>query len=538
MKKKRRLLMTFIILNFIFTFASATMIVCNHSAENKSTYISNSKIYNSKGKLVRNKIVTIKGKKYYANSKGIMVKNKIFKYKGKKYYAQKKGSLAQSKFFNYKVGKKTNKYYAKKNGSLAKGMFKVSNNIYYTNSKNVIYTSKKLDIGSKSYYAQKSGAFAKSKLIKKNGNIFYANEKGLLVKNKIQQYNGNYYYFGDDGTALRNQLIHDKLTGKKYYANADGICAKSKALTIDGKNYYATKDASFAISKKITINGNDYYFNSQGLLVTDKTITIDGVDYKADDDGTLTKIENNGDNENNNNETEECKHNWVADDYAYYNNGKPQFRDVIFKDDNGTYTTKNHEFCRECGLDLTQYTEIMNKYNNYDYDLGAYKVTHETYSLNSTEKKRSNYFGTIKDNNITPECPIYFPGDPTTKAFTFTFKGSPSQYYEFDSKDNIWKDKRTKIYDKNTAYCKIGGSWAANITVVNEFTYPVTNYHCSKCGAYKFCIVSSNAALDDVQQINYKAEYEIQHGYKKEQLTWYFLSTETGYVKMKSFDEY
>ena len=124
-------------------------------SKSQSYHIKKGKIYNKKNKIVKNKIVKIKKKKYYANKKGKVVKNKIFKYKKSKYFAQKNGTLAKSKIVTYK-GKK---YYAQKNYKIAiDKIVTVKDKIYYANSKGVL----KYLIDKKEYDANKKTEDSKS----------------------------------------------------------------------------------------------------------------------------------------------------------------------------------------------------------------------------------------------------------------------------------------------------------------------------------------------------------------------------------------
>lgn len=103
------------------------------SKKTQSYYIRKGKVYNRKNKLVKNKLVTINKKKYYAQKKGTLAKTKFFNYKGKKYYAGKSGVISKNKLITVKK----KQYYCQKDYSIA--------------------TSKTVTVKDKTYNANKNG---------------------------------------------------------------------------------------------------------------------------------------------------------------------------------------------------------------------------------------------------------------------------------------------------------------------------------------------------------------------------------------------
>ena len=63
----------------------------------------------------------------------------------------------------------------------------------------------------------------------------------------------------------------------------------------------------------------------------------------------------------------------------------------------------------------------MNKYNSLNYEDLDYHDTHQNRNLNSTVTKRSNYFGTIKDNNVKLEYPLFYPDENGSEGIWVTF---------------------------------------------------------------------------------------------------------------------
>lgn len=146
---KKRIIEYVLILAVIisaFNISDCYNVSTTFAAQKKSTqsyYIKKGKVYNKKNKVVKNKIVKIKSKKYYASKNGSLVKNKIFSYKGKKYFAQRKGALAKNMLFKYK-GK-----------------------LYYSQRDYTLARNKKITVKGKTYKADKNGVLT---LIPKNSN--------------------------------------------------------------------------------------------------------------------------------------------------------------------------------------------------------------------------------------------------------------------------------------------------------------------------------------------------------------------------------
>lgn len=154
------------------------------SKNSHSYYIKGGRIYNKQDQIVKNKIVTINKKKYYASKKGNVVKNKLFKYSnGKSYFAQRKGALAQSQFVQFK-GKR---YYAQKKGAIVKkSFFKVKGKKYYADKTGSIYKNKLFTVNNKMYYSQKDYSIAINKKVTVKGKEYIADKNGVLtpVKDK------------------------------------------------------------------------------------------------------------------------------------------------------------------------------------------------------------------------------------------------------------------------------------------------------------------------------------------------------------------
>ena len=232
---KKRMLSYFMIMAILISSICVNGFTTSVEAKGKtqSYRIKKGKIY-KKNKIVKNKIVKIKKKKYYANKKGKVVKNKIFKYKKSKYFAQKNGTLAKSKIVTYK-GKK---YYAQKNYKIAiDKIVTVKDKIYYANSKGVL----KYLIDKKEYDANKKTEDSKSSDVKSenektnDGNV---NDRNVNDREQITPGAPIEYY---EPLFPHNDAI-DYLTPQDFNAKGDGTTDDTEAFR---KLFKAAYDQGF-----------------------------------------------------------------------------------------------------------------------------------------------------------------------------------------------------------------------------------------------------------------------------------------------------
>ena len=132
-------------------------------------------------------IFTWKNSLYYANTKCVLrTKAGVFTYNGSRYCAKKGGKLYKNKLFTLK-GKK---YLAQIDGKLKAGSFTWKGKMYLTDSKCAVITKSGLyTYGSQQYYVKKGGPLAVNEFVTYKGNHYYAGSDGAIVKKKFP-YNG------------------------------------------------------------------------------------------------------------------------------------------------------------------------------------------------------------------------------------------------------------------------------------------------------------------------------------------------------------
>ena len=235
------------------------------SSDGKTTYA-----YDSTGKLVKNQIVNVSGKSYYADGAGKIVVYRLLDIGGVKYFAHDTGAFVINDFMNVVEGKVTNRYYFGADGKAAhNGIFTINSGKH-----------------AGSYYANtKTSIIPVMQLLNINGEKYYAHEKGKLVKNDfmnvVEGKTTNRYYFGSDGKAVHNGVFTIK-SGKhagSYYANpSNAVVPVMKLLNVSGEKYYAHEKGKIVQNDFMNVTEgkvtNRYYFGSNGKAVHNGIFTI------------------------------------------------------------------------------------------------------------------------------------------------------------------------------------------------------------------------------------------------------------------------
>ena len=200
-------------------------------------------------------IVTENNKKicfYYYN--GARVKDKWLSIKGKKYYFDKNGHQV--------IG------WMQSSGSNVKRYFHE--------------------------YLGEKGYLATGFITDPQKNVRYFKPDTGIMATGFTNVNGYYRYFKPDTGAM---AIGSVRVGKYfYYFQKSSTYAKKGAryqggwLTISGKRrYYDKKDGHAAVGW-LTLNGKMYRFDSMGLLLRNTAFTVDGKKYEADGNGVVTEV--------------------------------------------------------------------------------------------------------------------------------------------------------------------------------------------------------------------------------------------------------
>lgn len=261
------------------------------------------------GYLVKNKPCKVNGIYYYGNSKGRIVKNSIITYNGKRYYFTANGKRATYRNGWYRAGS-TNRYYYF-DGSSAGGRIKektgwqkIKNQWYYflkNGNHYVNYWSSKgryfypdghmatglCTIDGAKYFFRTAGSSSvgsggkvyKNTIVKSGSTWYYATSTGKLQKSGWIKYGGNDYY-------LKSYKIQKntfaKLNGVNVYLNSEGKYQTGWVIINDKKNlvkYVNPTGNDFYKNTTAWINGLQYRFDSDGYRVNDRTSEISGPYY-------------------------------------------------------------------------------------------------------------------------------------------------------------------------------------------------------------------------------------------------------------------
>lgn len=182
---------------------------------------------------------------------------------------------------------KGKKYYVDKDGYRVTGFYKKSDKSYYFNSKGILQTKKWIAVDGKNYYVDSNGYVLKSQWLWKDKVLVYVKKDGSVAKSEMVKIGSYTYYFNSKGKRSKG---FKKYNGKYYYCNSSGVIQKKKWITRSGKTYYLQKNGQRVQNKLIKIGKFKYYFNDKGYLVKKKRITYKGKIYKADKKGRCKVI--------------------------------------------------------------------------------------------------------------------------------------------------------------------------------------------------------------------------------------------------------
>ena len=129
------------------------------------------------------RIFTWKKNIYYSNGKGVLRTKKGFiTYDGKKYYVRKGGKIYKNKLF--KVGGK--KYLALSDGHIGAGLYIWKGNRYLTNAKGAIISTEGLyDFNGKTYYVKPGGVIPSATFVTYKDKHYYVGSEGTIVKSRF-----------------------------------------------------------------------------------------------------------------------------------------------------------------------------------------------------------------------------------------------------------------------------------------------------------------------------------------------------------------
>lgn len=223
--------------------------------------------YGDDGKLYKDGIFEIDGKKYFFYPTGRLVVDSIVDDKDRagRMLIDKKGVIVEKEGL-YEWGR--DEYYVKNDGTLLTDDWKtIDGTDYYFNQ-----NGEKVINGfalSKDYKKSTDSEILKWSFIDENGNIVkndwvkyedkwcYADENGVLLANEWKEDNGDEYYFGDDCYMVVNDFVDGS-----YYVDEAGHKIKSVEKNINGISYVF--DANGKSNKKVilkTENANWKLYN-------------------------------------------------------------------------------------------------------------------------------------------------------------------------------------------------------------------------------------------------------------------------------------
>lgn len=103
------------------------------------------------------------------------------------------------------------------------------------------------------------------------------------------QTDGSIKITASDGSPVSNRFVTTE-DGSLYYAQADGMAARNRVITVSGRKYFAQKNGIIAKSGFfVTRTGNKVYARSNGELMTDKIFQAGGRRYYAKPSGAVAK---------------------------------------------------------------------------------------------------------------------------------------------------------------------------------------------------------------------------------------------------------
>ena len=279
----------------------------------------NTFMLNANGYVLKNTMAKAQNNAYYiTDSKGHIIKEKLVKYKGYRYYFGSAGRRATWKNLWHSCPGASGHYYYF--GSVAgrvvekKGWQRVVNGkgqfygwFYFNNSGNN-YKNQMITVGSskKSYYFTKTGKLAsgitkinnkyyffatsnsnshrgwlyKNTLIRYKNNWYYANKAGILRKNGWQKVGKYWYYLSNYKVVTNKSIKHGKVSGR---LDSQGRFSTGWVVVSDYNNKvrYIDPDSGdkYLTSTSRWIDGKLYYFDRNGYRRNDVSSIYGGPYY-------------------------------------------------------------------------------------------------------------------------------------------------------------------------------------------------------------------------------------------------------------------
>lgn len=243
---------------------------------------------------------------YYGDKRGRIVKNRLITYKGKRYYFTADGtrSIYKNQWARVACSKNRWFYFGSAAGRVAEknGFQRIEGDWYYFSKAGNMYISKwtstgryfgadgKLysgiqEVDGKKYYFTVStatsakGKILKNQMIKSGDTYYYADAKGVLLENGWVKNNGCYYYFAN---YKRQVNTFAKMNGVNGYLDSQGRYTTGWIITDNSKNlvkYVNPTGNDFYKNTTAWINGLQYRFDANGYRVNDRSKEISGPYY-------------------------------------------------------------------------------------------------------------------------------------------------------------------------------------------------------------------------------------------------------------------
>lgn len=212
---------------------------------------------------------------YYCGNDGAIIYGK-HQIDGKWYYFDENGIRQQSTWLELD-GKK---YYAMPDGAFREGWLSFGRTYYFCEKGGAIVYGKK-PVGTKWYFFNEDGVRQESTWLELDGKKYYAMPDGDFRTGWLS-FGRTYYYCGGlDGAIVYGK---QKIDGKWYYFDENGVRQQSTWLELDGKKYYAMPDGDFRIGW-LSFGSTYYYCGSDGAIITDRDFAVKGVLYTFDKNG-------------------------------------------------------------------------------------------------------------------------------------------------------------------------------------------------------------------------------------------------------------
>ena len=465
--------------------------------------------YCSDGALIKDKIVTIDGQKYYFDSYCALVKDRRINNFGKYSRAGKDGAFLTNQWYGYE--------YYNESGNAPSGFYDVNGRYYYFKDglaqKSGIYYGK-----GALWKAGTNGVLTK---ITKDG-LYYLTDtdNGFFITNgKLdqtrgwKQVNGYYYYVNSSGGIVQNTKYNPD--GKYYLFNPDGTLIRNGWQYYSGYFYYATAGGALLTGDQ-KIGGKWYHFRETGEMDTGM-VKIKDVWYKYGTDGVYIGKAAEGWNE--------------IDGFWYYlDGGKPVTgekkigKDTYYFNDDGTMRTfyrEDKSDGRIWGNDGKLVTGGWVTYNGEWFYVnpktGYYARSTSEYEING-KRYCFDYYGVMQDYYyVNPYDREIVSSDSTgaitkKEKMTETWTAAGGEYYYEESDFTGWVGDYFVAYGRMMTGSQIDGKYFVGNDgkwIKKQGWYYVepmnTGYGIS--GGYWIYIGADKAPVTDWQKIDGKWYY-------------------------------